>query len=145
MLEAESGKARQVHVTAIMLAPRDEKPMTGRELRVVPGKVSGKVQPSQAFLMPIVGKGPSLKRPAVFVLSSESVLGSGGKFVDRFLQQRGCSSWVEACTNCTHAKKLWWCSSFGGGFSSLAHLREHFTSQFAPGSKVGLIFTFLVA
>ena len=65
LLEAESGKARQVHVTAVMLAPRDAKPMTGRELRVVPGKVSGKVQPRQAFLMPIVGKGPSLKRPAV--------------------------------------------------------------------------------
>ena len=31
----------------------------------MPGKVSGKVQPRQAFLMPIVGKGPSLKRPAV--------------------------------------------------------------------------------
>ena len=65
LIEAESGKARQVHVTAVMLAPRDAKPMTGRELRVVPGKVSGKVQPRQAFLMPIVGKGPSLKRPAV--------------------------------------------------------------------------------
>jgi len=65
LIEAESGKARQVHVTAVMLAPRDAKPMTGRELRVVPGKVSGKVQPRQAFLMPIVGKSPSLKRPAV--------------------------------------------------------------------------------
>ena len=31
----------------------------------MPGKVSGKVQPRQAFLMPIVGKDPSLKRPAV--------------------------------------------------------------------------------
>ena len=57
---------RELNITAVMLAPKEAKQTEeDRPLRMVPGKISGKVQPRQAFVIPLQGQGPSLKRAAV--------------------------------------------------------------------------------
>ena len=56
LLEAESGKARQVHVTAVMLAPRDAKPMTGRELRVCQARFLAKYNLDKHFSCQLLGR-----------------------------------------------------------------------------------------
>lgn len=57
---------RELNITAVLLAPKEAKQTEeDRPLRMVPGKISGKVQPRQAFVIPLQGQGPSLKRAAV--------------------------------------------------------------------------------
>ena len=67
LLTGDSPDAKRVlNITAVLLAPQEAKQTEeDRPLRMVPGKISGKVQPRQAFVIPLQGQGPSLKRAAV--------------------------------------------------------------------------------
>ena len=66
IVEGDSpAQPRELHVTAILLAEKGRERIEGRELRAVPGKKAGKVQPRQAYVVPISGQGPTLKRATV--------------------------------------------------------------------------------
>ena len=58
-------QTRELHVSAVLLAPKEAKQIDGRQLRLIPGKIAGKVQPRQAYLIALKGNGPTLKRAAV--------------------------------------------------------------------------------
>ena len=66
IVEGDSpAQPRELNVTAILLSSKGSERIAGRELRVVPGKKAGKVQPRQAYVIPISGQGPTLKRATV--------------------------------------------------------------------------------
>eukprot|EP00435_Cladocopium_sp_Y103_P050110 s1517_g15.t1 len=65
MLDGEIEKTRMLNVTAVLLAPRGAKNVDGRQLRTVPGKRGGKVQPRSAYLINLKGQGPTLKQKCV--------------------------------------------------------------------------------